>query len=168
MAFAALGDGRRAWELLAMINPLNHSRTAGEVAVYKAEPYVVPADVYALPPHAGRGGWTWYTGSAGWMYRLIVESILGLRREGSWLSVAPCLPQGWPGFSLVYRFGSTAYRIVVTVAAATDAAPGCSVRLDGGLQADGRIPLVDDQVAHMVAVQLLRAPVGVGALEILS
>ena len=82
MAFAALGDSRRAWELTSMINPVNHGRTAETAAIYKVEPYVVAADVYAVAPHTGRGGWTWYTGSAGWMYRLIVESLLGLKLEG--------------------------------------------------------------------------------------
>ena len=81
MAFAALGDGARAWELTAMINPVNHARTPERSATYKVEPYVVAADVYALAPHTGRGGWTWYTGSAGWMYRLVVESLLGLKLE---------------------------------------------------------------------------------------
>src|SRR5512139_3594532 len=81
MAFAALGDNQRAWELLTMINPANHGKSAADVAIYKVEPYVVAADVYAVSPHAGRGGWSWYTGSAGWMYRLIVESLLGLRLD---------------------------------------------------------------------------------------
>ena len=82
MAFAKLGDSRRAWELMAMINPVNHARSPESIATYKVEPYAVAADVYALSPHTGRGGWTWYTGSAGWMYRLIVESLLGLRLDG--------------------------------------------------------------------------------------
>ena len=94
MAFAALGDSARAWELTAMINPVNHARTPEGVATYKVEPYVVAADVYALAPHTGRGGWTWYTGSAGWMYRLVVESLLGLRLEVDRLRFAPCLPRG--------------------------------------------------------------------------
>jgi cellobiose phosphorylase len=92
MAFAALGDNARAWELTQMINPLNHARTPEGVAIYKVEPYVVAADVYALAPHTGRGGWTWYTGSAGWMYRLVVESLLGLKLEGASLRFAPCMP----------------------------------------------------------------------------
>ncbi|MBK5097895.1 MAG: cyclic beta 1-2 glucan synthetase, partial [Gemmatimonadetes bacterium] len=92
MAFAALGDSRRAWELLTMINPVNHASSPEGIATYKVEPYVVAADVYALSPHNGRGGWTWYTGSAGWMYRLIVESLLGLRLEVDKLRFAPCLP----------------------------------------------------------------------------
>src|SRR5438270_3351512 len=86
MAFAALGDSRRAWELLALINPVNHAATPEAIAVYKVEPYVIAADVYALSPHTGRGGWTWYTGSAGWMYRLIIESLLGLDRKSTRLN----------------------------------------------------------------------------------
>ncbi len=89
MAFASLGDARRAWELLAMINPVNHAGSPEAIATYKVEPYVVAADVYAVPPHTGRGGWTWYTGSAGWMYRLIVESLLGLRLEEDKLRLCP-------------------------------------------------------------------------------
>jgi cellobiose phosphorylase len=89
MAFAALGDQRRAWELLSLINPLNHGSTPAGIATYKVEPYVVAADVYAVAPHTGRGGWTWYTGSAGWMYRLIVESLLGLRLDVDKLSFFP-------------------------------------------------------------------------------
>ena len=104
MAFAELGDSARAWELTSMINPVNHARTPEAAAAYKVEPYVVAADVYALAPHTGRGGWTWYTGSAGWMYRLVVESLLGLRLEGDRLRIAPCLPPEWTGFTLRYRY----------------------------------------------------------------
>ena len=98
MAFARLGDQQRAWELFGMINPVNHAKSATAMATYKVEPYVVAADVYALSPHTGRGGWTWYTGSAGWMYRLITESLLGLRLEVDQLHFEPCLPAGWEGF----------------------------------------------------------------------
>ncbi len=113
MAFAALGDGERAWELTTMINPVNHARTPEDIATYKAEPYVVAADVYALAPHTGRGGWSWYTGSAGWMYRLIVESLLGVTLETDRLRVTPCLPADWTGFSMRYRYRGTQYDIVV-------------------------------------------------------
>ena len=113
MAFAALGDRARAWELLAMINPVNHARSPEEIAIYKVEPYVVTADVYALSPHTGRGGWSWYTGSAGWMYRLIVESLLGLRLEVDKLRFTPCLPSDWPGFTMHYRYRETVYHIAV-------------------------------------------------------
>ena len=113
MAFAELGDARRAWELFTMINPVNRTKSAAALATYKVEPYVMAADVYAAPPHTGRGGWTWYTGSAGWMYRLAIESLLGLTLEGDKLRLAPCLPANWPGFKLRYRYRDTLYRIVV-------------------------------------------------------
>jgi cyclic beta-1,2-glucan synthetase len=165
MAFAALGDGRRAWDLLAMINPVNHARNAQALAVYKAEPYVVAADVYALAPHAGRGGWTWYTGSAGWLYRLILESILGLCREGPWLRIKPCLPPHWSGFTLIYQFGDTAYRIVVSRFAPSQGPPPPPVQLDGVAQSDGRVGLVDDQIAHTIDIYLPAVPVGKVAVD---
>jgi cellobiose phosphorylase len=153
MAFAALGDAERAWELARMVNPVNRARTPAGIATYKVEPYVIAADVYAVAPHAGRGGWTWYTGSAGWMYRLIVESLLGLAREGSRLRIAPLLPAGWPGFSLRYRYGQTEYEIVVR-RAADKAGDSASVTLDGVAQPDNCVPLVDDRRAHAVAVDV--------------
>ena len=123
-AFAALGDSRRAWELFDMINPVNHSRSPEGTTTYKVEPYVVAADVYALPPHTGRGGWTWYTGSAGWMYRLIVESLLGLRLEVDKLRFAPCLPPEWKVFKLHYRYRETVYHIAVTQTVAVEEGSG--------------------------------------------
>src|SRR5687768_5422570 len=118
MAFAALGDNERAWELTRMINPVNRTRSQRQVRTYKVEPYVVAADVYAVQPHAGRGGWTWYTGSAGWMYRLVLESIIGVTREAGRLRFAPCLPGAWPGCSVRYRHGAALYEIEVTRRAA--------------------------------------------------
>jgi len=157
MALAALGEGRRAVDLLAMINPVNHGRSAQEVATYKAEPYVVAADVYSLPPHAGRGGWTWYTGSAGWFYRLIIESILGLRREGTILQITPCIPPDWPGFNLVYRYGQSSYRVVVTQSAMVPGgAIGRSLRHNGEAIATGQITLVDDGAEHRIELHLAR------------
>src|SRR6185295_7499635 len=100
IAFAALGDGERAAELFALLNPINHARTRADVERYKVEPYVIAADVYAEPPHVGRGGWTWYTGSAGWMYRAGLESILGIRVRGARLEIDPCIPGAWSGFSV--------------------------------------------------------------------
>jgi cyclic beta-1,2-glucan synthetase len=154
MAFAALGDRRRAWELFAMINPVNHARSPDAIATYKAEPYVVAADVYALTPHVGRGGWSWYTGSAGWMYRLIVESLLGLRRDGDTLRLAPCLPADWPMVKMRYRYRTSVYRIVVSQPPRGDdsLAAAMSVTVDGVLRHDGTIPLVDDQREHSVDV----------------
>jgi cellobiose phosphorylase len=155
MAFAALGDSRRAWELLAMINPVNHARTPEGTAIYKVEPYVVAADVYAVSPHTGRGGWTWYTGSAGWMYRLIVESLLGLRLEVDKLRIAPCLPADWKGFTLHYRYRETFYHI--TVAQIGGENGETSVTVDGVEQHDRMIPLVDDRQDHRVEVHLQAA-----------
>jgi len=157
MAFAALGDGRRAWELTAMINPVSHAQTPAAVATYKVEPYVIAADVYALSPHTGRGGWTWYTGSAGWMYRLIVESLLGLEREGKTMRISPCLPAAWQGFKVHYRYRETVYHIAVLrrVAAEGEA----SVTVDGVKQHGTVIALVDDHREHSVEVRLdLGAP----------
>ena len=114
MAFSKLGDSKKAWDILTMINPINHAKTPEEVARYKVEPYVIAADVYALSPHIGRGGWTWYTGSAGWMYRLIVESLLGLRLETDKLYIEPCLPSDWVSFKIHYRYRETIFRITVT------------------------------------------------------
>jgi len=114
MAFAAMGDNARAWDLFGMINPVNHSLSSEAVARYKVEPYVMAADIYAVAPHIGRGGWTWYTGSAGWMYRLIIESLLGLRLEVDTLHFEPCFPAHWTGFKVHYRFHETVYHITVT------------------------------------------------------
>jgi cellobiose phosphorylase len=152
MAFAALGDCRRAWELWAMINPINHARSPEGITTYKVEPYVVAADVYARAPHTGRGGWTWYTGSAGWMYRLIVESLLGLRLEVDKLRVAPCLPADWKRFMLHYRYRETLYHITVLQVSAGNGEK--SVTVDGVEQHDKAIPLVDDRQEHSVEVKI--------------
>ena len=151
MAFAELGAPARAWELLSMINPVNHARSAEDAARYKLEPYVVAADVYARQPHVGRGGWSWYTGSAGWMYRLTVESLLGLHREGAVLRLTPRLPADWSGCSIQYRYGETQFHIEVSRAAAGEVA---SLSLDGMARSDGLIPLADDGHTHRVALRL--------------
>jgi len=151
MAFAALGDGRRAWELLSLISPLNHTSSAEKAATYRVEPYVVAADVYALPPHTGAGGWTWYTGAAGWMYRLIVESLLGLRLEVDRLSFTPCLPPDWQSFTLSYRYRETTYAITVRRAGAGD---GVRIVVDGVEQDEGSIRLVDDREPHTAEVEI--------------
>ncbi len=147
MAFAELGDRERAWELLRMINPVSHGSDAARMEVYKVEPYVVSADVYAVAPHTGRGGWSWYTGSAGWMYRLIVESLLGLRLEAGKLRFAPVLPPEWEGYSVDYRHHDTLYRITLHQ---SDAGTPSTLWLDGEVQADGGIPLADDGAEHSV------------------
>ena len=154
MAFAEMGDAERAWALLAMINPVNHGITAEDVATYKVEPYVVSADVYAVSPHIGRGGWSWYTGSAGWLYRLIIESLLGLRLEVNTLHLRPRLPATWPRFALRYRYRDTYYHIHVTQTASPEAA--LRIRLDGTLQQDAAITLFDDKQTHEVAVEIGR------------
>jgi cellobiose phosphorylase len=153
MAFAELGDTARAWELFSMINPVNHAASAEAMATYKVEPYVMAADVYARAPHAGRGGWTWYTGAAGWMYRLAVESLLGLRREGARLRLVPCLPADWQGFKLRYRYFDTVYRIAV-LRARGDAGGKSGVTVDGVEQQDPVIPLFDDRREHSVEVRV--------------
>jgi cellobiose phosphorylase len=154
MAFAALGETARAWELLGMINPLHHGESPGRTAVYKVEPYVVAADVYAVAPHIGRGGWTWYTGSAGWLYRLVTESILGLRLTAGRLHFTPCLPDDWESFQLRYRYRATVYHITVHQIPGAEA--GMSVSVDGIRQPDPTIPLLDDQQNHQVEVILTK------------
>jgi len=148
MAFAAQGDSHRAWEITTLINPANHAKSKEAIAVYKVEPYVMAADVYAVSPHTGRGGWTWYTGSAGWMYRLIIESLLGLRLEVDKLHITPCLPTHWPGFKLHYRYRETVYHISVV----QDGVAGLSV---DGVELEGQvIPLLDDHREHTVIVKV--------------
>ena len=113
LAFALMGDGDRAGELFSLLNPINHASTRAGIHRYKVEPYVVCADVYSAPQHVGRGGWTWYTGSAGWMYRTAVEGILGINLRGSTLLIEPCIARAWPFFEFTYKFGSSRYRITV-------------------------------------------------------
>jgi cyclic beta-1,2-glucan synthetase len=138
--------------LFSLINPVNHAGSAEAIAKYKVEPYVVAADVYALRPHTGRGGWTWYTGSAGWMYRLILESLLGLRLEVNKVHFAPCLPADWKEFTVHYRYRETIYHIVVSKA---DAGGQASVTVDGVEQQENAISLVDDRQEHSAEVRIL-------------
>ena len=112
-ATALLGQGRLAYELYQSLNPISHARDHAHMSRYKVEPYVVAGDVYSQPPHVGRGGWTWYTGSAGWLYRVGLESILGLHRAGDCLTLDPCIPPEWQGFTIRYRFRSATYHIAV-------------------------------------------------------
>jgi cellobiose phosphorylase len=153
MAFAVLKDSRRAWEIMSMINPINHAKSPEAIGIYKVEPYVVAADVYALAPHTGRGGWTWYTGSAGWMYRLILESLLGLKREGNRLYLEPCIPEEWNGFSIRYRYGSSTYHIIIRKTESGDKKK--QTTLDNIEQQDKTIMLVDDGLEHQVEIRLL-------------
>jgi cyclic beta-1,2-glucan synthetase len=154
IAFAALDDGDRAAELFALLNPINHASTEAGVQRYKVEPYVVAADVYAVPPHVGRGGWTWYTGSAAWMYRAGLEWILGLRLRGARLIIDPCIPRAWPGFELVFRYRSARYD--VTVENPRGVSRGVSsVELDGTLLVgDLGLTLADDRKTHRVRIVL--------------
>jgi cyclic beta-1,2-glucan synthetase len=153
MALARLSSGDEAVELFHMLNPINHSRTPQGVARYKVEPYVVAADVYAHPQHAGRGGWTWYTGSAGWMYRIGVEEVLGLRRHGSFLHLDPCLPSSWDRYSLTWRRGETVYEIEVRNPERRSRGVAGAV-LDGQAVDPRRIPLVEDGRRHVVQAVL--------------
>jgi cellobiose phosphorylase len=153
MAFALMGDSERAWDLFALLNPVHHSATPKQVAIYKVEPYVVAADVYGVAPHTGRGGWTWYTGSAGWMYRLLLETLLGVHLEGNQLRLTPSLPKTWSTFTLHYRYRQTPYHIRIT--RLPDAPHGTSrLTLDGQRIAGNLLPLLDDHREHDVEVQV--------------
>ena len=146
MAFAAQRDHERAWELWRMIQPIGHALSSQDAMRYKVEPYVVSADVYSVEPHGGRGGWSWYTGSAAWLLRFALESLLGLRREANRLRFEPCLPSQWSSFSLRYRLGTTSWDIRVI----QDMNQPASVTLDGVLQPDMSLVLVEDGQAHEV------------------
>lgn len=163
MAFAGMGDRERAWEFLGMINPVNHASSPEGIERYKVEPYVMAADIYDAPPHTGRGGWTWYTGAAGWMYRLILETLLGLRLEVDKLYIAPCVPAHWMSYKIHYRYRETVYHITVhcagesTTQAIWVTVDGAAIReaeADGAGQPRGMIPLVDDRREHYVDVNV--------------
>ncbi len=149
MAFARLGDAERAMELLRIINPINHGTSAELIALYKAEPYVVAADVYGVAPHTGRSGWTWYTGSAGWMYQLLIESVLGIQRVGDSLRFVPCVPADWNKFFVDYVFGETRYKIEFNIISAEEQ---ISVLVDGNAEESFELPLVNDKIPHNVKV----------------
>ena len=153
MAFALLGETERAWELFGMLNPINHARTAGQIAVYKVEPYVVSADLYSVVPHVGRGGWSWYTGSAGWMYRLLVETLLGANLEGDRLRLSPRMPLAWTTFKVHYRYRNTPYHITISRSAAAPPT-GVSLSLDGQEQTGETFPLADDRREHSVEMRI--------------
>jgi cellobiose phosphorylase len=153
LATALQGFGERAVDLWNLINPVYHATTPEQVQRYKVEPYVACADVYGAPPHTGRGGWTWYTGSASWLYRVAIETILGFQLRGDTLRVEPCIPPSWPGFELKYRHGSATYRILVDNSAGTGRGVR-SVELDGQRLPDGIVPLTDDSKTHELRVSL--------------
>jgi cellobiose phosphorylase len=147
-----LGDGDGAYRLFEMLNPLSHSTTPDETGRYMVEPYVIAADIYSHPQHTGRGGWTWYTGSASWFYRLGVEYILGLKLHGDHFTVEPCIPSHWPGYTITFRYKKTIYHISVESPSGSrrDASV---VELDGRLLPSCKVPLVDDQRRHEVRLR---------------
>jgi cellobiose phosphorylase len=153
MAFALMGENDRAWELFALLNPIHHGGTPRQIATYKVEPYVVAADIYALTPHTGRGGWTWYTGSAGWMYRLLIETLLGVHLEGNRLRLAPRLPKSWTTYKIHYRYRQTVYHITIT-RRAVEAAGANQLLLDGKELEGQAFPLVDDRQEHAVELNV--------------
>ncbi len=154
IAFAALGDGDKAYELFRMLNPITHTSSRAKVQRYKVEPYVLAGDVYAEPPHVGRGGWTWYTGSSGWLYRAGLESILGFRVRGQFLCIDPCIPRTWPGYSISFRYHSAIYQI--SVKNPTGICRGVLSTSIDGKDFVGRvnIPLADDGATHQVLIVL--------------
>ena len=153
LATALLGQGERATELYALLNPIRHAESSDDVARYKVEPYVVAADVYGAPPHTGRGGWTWYTGSASWLYRVGLETILGFQLHGSHLKIEPCIPPKWPSYEITYRHGSAIYHVVVDNAVGTGRGVS-SVTLDGQPVPTGAINLASDGQRHEVRVAI--------------
>jgi cyclic beta-1,2-glucan synthetase len=142
MAFARMKDGKRAVELMQMLNPIEHARNAAEYTKYRTEPYAVAADVYSLESQPGRGGWTWYTGSAGWMYRVWLEEVLGFKLRGDRLSIEPAIPENWPGFSITFRYGQTEYHIEVE---------------NAGEASSGEIHLQDDRQPHHIRIRVGRS-----------
>ena len=152
MAFALMGESERAWELFALLNPMQHGATAEQIATYKVEPYVIAADVYAVAPHIGRGGWTWYTGSAGWMYRFLTETLLGVHLEGNRLRVTPRFPASWTSYKIHYRHRQTLYHITIS-RLAPDRTGANELSLDGQTLAEETIPLTDDHLEHFVELR---------------
>jgi cyclic beta-1,2-glucan synthetase len=155
LAWTNLGDGAKAAELFALLNPIHHARTAAQAARYCVEPYVIAADIYSVAPHAGRGGWTWYTGAAGWMYQAGIEGILGIRREGASLVIDPCIPPDWPGYEVRVKVGDTQYDI--RVASPSTRCRGITSALLDGAPMDLppgplRVPL--DAAAHVLQLEI--------------
>jgi cellobiose phosphorylase len=152
MAFALMRENERAWELFALLNPMQHGATAEQIATYKVEPYVMAADVYAVAPHIGRGGWTWYTGSAGWMYRLLTETLLGVHLEGNRLRITPRFPAGWTSYKIHYRHRQTVYHITIK-RLSVDGTGANELSLDGKTLVEETIPLTDDYIEHFVELR---------------
>jgi cyclic beta-1,2-glucan synthetase len=156
LATALQGDGDRALELFQMLNPITHADSPNGVDVYKVEPYVVAADVYTAKGHLGRGGWTWYTGSASWMYRVALESILGFHKRGDMLFIEPCIPSSWKEFTIDYRVGAATYEITVENPAGLE--NGAVELTVDGTAAENGIRLVDDGKHHRVTASLRSSP----------
>ena len=155
MAFAALGEGDKAAGLFALLNPIHHALNRADMHRYKVEPYVVAADIYATAPHVGRGGWSWYTGSAGWMQRAGIESILGLQIQGAFLHLNPCIPKNWPHFQMAFRYGSARYEL--NVENPDGVSQGViALWLDGAeiMGAPWRLPLLSDGKTHDIQLVL--------------
>jgi cellobiose phosphorylase len=153
-AIAVLGKADRAVELISLVNPIRHTVSPEEVERYKVEPYVIAGDAYSRAPHTGRGGWTWYTGSASWIYRTIVESILGLERQGKQMSINPHIPPEWSGYEIRYRYGAALYHI--RVENSDGATTGLvSIWIDGQHQKEPIIRLVNDGQNHEVRVEII-------------
>ncbi len=153
MAFAKMGEPDRAWELFNLLNPIQHGATPKQIALYKVEPYVVAADVYSRPPHTGRGGWTWYTGSAAWMYRLLLETLLGINVEADRLRLTPLMPKNWTTYKIHYHYRQTVYHITINrLPADTPGSPQLIV--DGQLLAENLVPLQDDHREHFVELTI--------------
>jgi cyclic beta-1,2-glucan synthetase len=152
-AAALLGQGDRAKEYFDLLSPIKHTLTPEQLERYKVEPYVVVADIYGEPPHTGRGGWTWYTGSAGWLYRVMLESILGFRLRGKSLQIEPCIPKAWPSFTITYRHCSATYHIHVENPQGVERGVQ-EVHVDGQRQEGKEAALMDDGQTHEVRVVL--------------
>jgi cyclic beta-1,2-glucan synthetase len=164
LATALRGDGEKAFAWFQMLNPFTHADTPENVETYKVEPYVVAADVYTTPGNLGRGGWTWYTGSASWMYRVALEGLLGFTKRGERLHIAPCVPDAWPEFALEYRYGRSTYAILVR-APGRVRENGASISLDGRPLDGDAITLVDDGKRHDVVIAGVAPAVGRAARQ---
>jgi cellobiose phosphorylase len=153
IAFAKMGDGDRAWELFRLINPIKHAESQRESFRYKLEPYVIAADVYTAPSHVGRGGWSWYTGSGGWMYRAGLEYILGFKKHADAIVMDPCIPRNWREYAIDYRYMDSDYSIMVYNPHGLSRG-NCAIRVDGVSVSGNRFTLVNDGAAHEVTVTI--------------
>ncbi len=160
VARVLMGDGDKAYSLFKILNPLTHTSTLDNASLYMVEPYVEVADIYSHPQHIGRGGWTWYTGSASWIYRLGVEYMLGLKLHGDHFTVEPCIPSNWPGYTMTYRHGETTYKIAVENKEG-GTCQVASVELDGTAAPNCKISLTNDGKEHHVRVVLVSGAVKV-------